>query len=623
MASIFNSLHIGYSGLNTAQVGIDTTSHNIANAESDGYNRQRVITAAVKPLNGLIGNGAEVVALERVFDNFVFDRFTSIASDKEYSDYEKKTLDNLSTYFPEIDGVGVKADLHAYYDMWQTLADNPDNDSIKLALSQQTETLANHIKETQSQVLSLQNQVNEELAVNVAEVNLLAAELAELNRTIDVSESGGMFSANDLRDKRNAIERDLAKLIGSTTNQGLITSNIKIDSSSNQKTGTYSVSVAGFNLVDGSNYHPIHMSQKENPNGFYDLSYKRQDGLLIPLGESLNGGRIGAILDMRGSDIDQKTGEPTNGIIQNAVSQLNALAKGLIETTNNVYAQTPTTRMESNILDIVPSNSIFTSDLNVNEGSFEIIIYDVDGEPVSTRQIDINITTVMTGLPNSNSIQGQIEAQKDDNADSNANNDIDDFITFNWATYVGGDQALELSMDPLAKSRGYTFTIKDVLPDSFLSSGTNFAGALGLNRFFDGDDATNIDLNSKLKSNPTVIAAVRSPSQGDNRVSLDMVQHQFEKFTFDVRNIGYQATTYGMFDIVATEVGTATNSAIIRNETIHTQYNATELEYSSISKVSIDEEMTNLIRYQTSYGAAAKVITTIDQMMQTLLGIKQ
>ncbi|HFB53875.1 MAG TPA: hypothetical protein ENJ67_04005, partial [Sulfurimonas autotrophica] len=53
------------------------------------------------------------------------------------------------------------------------------------------------------------------------------------------------------------------------------------------------------------------------------------------------------------------------------------------------------------------------------------------------------------------------------------------------------------------------------------------------------------------------------------------------------------------------------------------QFNSTELEYNSVSKVSIDEEMTNLIKYQTSYGAAAKVITTVDQMMQTLLGIKQ
>ena len=102
-----------------------------------------------------------------------------------------------------------------------------------------------------------------------------------------------------------------------------------------------------------------------------------------------------------------------------------------------------------------------------------------------------------------------------------------------------------------------------------------------------------------------------------------MVQQQFEDINFKAGSTSYEASVYGMFDIIATEVGTVTNAAISRQETISTQFNAVEMEYFSVSKVSIDEEMTNLIKYQTSYGAAAKVITTIDQMMQTLLGIKQ
>ena len=97
---------------------------------------------------------------------------------------------------------------------------------------------------------------------------------------------------------------------------------------------------------------------------------------------------------------------------------------------------------------------------------------------------------------------------------------------------------------------------------------------------------------------------------------------KFEDINFKVGPTSYESTVYGMFDIIATEVGTAANAAITRSETINTQFNAVELEYASVSQVSIDEEMTNLIKYQTSYGAAAKIITTIDQMMQTLLGIK-
>ena len=97
----------------------------------------------------------------------------------------------------------------------------------------------------------------------------------------------------------------------------------------------------------------------------------------------------------------------------------------------------------------------------------------------------------------------------------------------------------------------------------------------------------------------------------------------FEAYDYEIGDTTFNTTSYGMFDIVATEVGTHTNTAIVRSETVSTQFNAVELEYFSTSKVSIDEEMTNLIKYQTSYGAAAKIITTIDQMMQTLLGIKQ
>ena len=100
-----------------------------------------------------------------------------------------------------------------------------------------------------------------------------------------------------------------------------------------------------------------------------------------------------------------------------------------------------------------------------------------------------------------------------------------------------------------------------------------------------------------------------------------MVQQQFEKYDFSIGQESYNTTTYGMFDIISTFVGISTNAAITKNDTTTTQFNAVELEYNTISKVNVDEELTNLIKYQTSYGASAKVITAIDKMMQTLLGI--
>lgn len=627
MGSLFNTLNIGYSGLSAAQVGVSTTSHNITNAESDGYTRQRVVTAAATPIYsaaGNVGNGTQIMDISRIFDNFVYDRYTGISSDKEYSDFTKGTLEELSTYFPEIDDVGIKSDLKEYYNVWQTFSDNPDNDAMKVALAKQTETLSASITSTQNKIVNLQKSINEQLSVNVKEVNALAEELAGVNKSIEIAEAGDAYTANDLRDKRSSIELRLAKLIGAESHIEKITSNSAIDSSSNEGYGSYTLSVNGFNIVDGGSFHPIHISSDNNPNGFYELSYERQDGVLISMDESIQGGRIGAILDLRGDKrLDDNSGVPSNGVLQQVIDQMDAFANTLIESTNNLYAATSTTKMESNALTLNNTQSLVNSSLNIKKGSFDVVMYDIDGNVTARRTINIDSATSMSGAAGSNSIEGQLSAQGDDNSDGNANNDIDDFLQFNWATYLDGDNAVEFIMDPAYAVKGYAFAIEDNLTNGDFSTGSNFAGALGLNRFFDGSNAKDIDLSFKLKENTTAISAGKSTVTGDNRLAMDMIQQQFEVYDFNVGNAVYKSTVYGMFDVIATEVGVTTNQAILNNQTISAQFNATELEYSSISKVSIDEELTNLIKYQTAYGAASKIITTVDQMMQTLLGIKQ
>jgi len=626
MASIFNALNIGYTGLNAAQVGINTTGHNISNAETDGYTRQRVIQQAATPIHttpGNVGNGVEIDTIKRVFDNFVFDRYTDAYAKKEYSEFEKGTLEQLSSYFPEIDEVGIKADLQEYYNMWQSFSDNPDNEAIKIALTKQTEILSNHIHATRSQVSDLQMQLNDQLKVNIDEVNTLAKKLTEINRSIDTAEAGKIYDANDLRDQRSVIERDLARLIGANAISGQLESNIQIDSSSNMKTGSYTLSINGFNIVDGTSHHPLHISNEHNEAGFYEISYERQDGVLIKMEESITGGKIGALLDLRGGEIDTTSGVPKDGIIQNTVAELDGFAQGLIESTNNIYAAAATSRMDSNIVELDPRDSLMMSKYNLRQGSFQLMVYDIDGNVAASREITIDIATSMTGIAGSNSIEGQINDQVDDNGDGNANNDVDDYINFNWATFATNQNAIEFTMDPLKQSQGYTFSIVDNLADGTHSSGTNFGGAFGLHRFFDGNDASDINISDSIKADPSGIKAGYTPISGDNRIAFDMVQQQFEEISFKVGPTTYDTTAYGMFDVLATNVGIATNSAITRHETANTQFNAAEMEYFSVSKVSIDEEMTNLIKYQTSYGAAAKIITTIDQMMQTLLGIKQ
>ncbi|MCX6062542.1 MAG: flagellar hook-associated protein FlgK [Campylobacterales bacterium] len=620
MGSIFNALHIGYSGLNAAQIGIDTTGHNIANAETEGYTRQRVVTAAATPISidpGQRGNGTQITEIARIFDQFVFNRYTSASQSKDYSDAMTKNLQELSTYFPEIDKVGIKNDLQNYFNSWQSLANNPGNSSLKVDLAQQAQNLTQHINSTRTQITGLQSSLNDQVAVNINEVNRIAEQIAGLNKSINVAESGGLNNANDLRDQRNQLELTMSKLVGSKVTIGQIQSNTGVNSSIAEGNGSYTIQIGGFNIVDGSNFHPIGIESTGNKNGYNDLYYERQDGVKIPFSQNITGGKVGALLELRGSNIGAN-GEFENGFLQETVNNMDTFSKGLIESTNSLYAQSSTSSMKSNLLGFSDKEALLSTGENFKEGTFNVVVYDIDGNVVARRPITINSSTVMdnSGGANvlsdgtGNSIVEQLKAHKDDNADNNALNDINSILTPSFNI----DNTLQIGLNSGFASQGYTFSIED--------NGTNFAGVTGLSRFFDGNSAKNITLNSDIKNDSSQLRAFKSPANGDNQTALDMVGLQFSSVAFNNGTASSNETLYSYFDSLVSKVGTKTNSAILSNNSITAQLNAVKQEYDSIGKVGIDEEMANLIRYQTSYGAAAKVITTIDQMMTTLLGIK-
>jgi len=621
MASIFNALHIGYSGLNAAQVGIDTTGHNIANVDTAGYSRQRVVTAAAYPVSidpGQRGNGTQITEIVRIFDSFVFGRYTSASQNKENSDTLKNNLQTLSTYFPDIEKVGIKADLQSYFDSWQSFANNPSNSALKVALAQQTQTLTQHIQQTRSQVTALQDNLNNQVKMNVDEFNRIGQQIANLNKSISEAEAGGVNNANDLRDQRSQLELTMSNLMGSKVMVGQIESKNVVDSNIAIKQGSYTIQVNGFNIVDGASFHPIGIDNQNNPHGYNDLYYERQDGVRIPFAEKVTGGKVGALLELRGTKIGTN-GEFEDGILQTTLNDLDTFSKGLIESTNNLYAQSATDKMRSNNLPFDNTIPLLSSDQNFKAGTFDIVAYDINGVETARRSITINTATVMDNagalnlLPDGtpNSIVEQLKALKDDNADNNALNDINSIIN---PVFTTPPNMMSLDVKAQFASAGYTYGIED--------HGTNFAGVTGMSRFFDGNSAKNIQLSTALQNDPTLIQGFKSPSLGDNQTALDMVQLQFSSITFQNGQTTSTDTLYGNYDTLVTRIGTKTNSVIQNNATVTAQYNAVKQEQDSISKVGIDEEMANLIRYQTSYGAAAKVITTIDQMMTTLLGIK-
>ena len=624
MASIFNGLHIGYSGLTASQLGINTTGHNISNAESEGYTRQRVVQQSTIPLGtiqpGAQGNGTQVKEITRIHDEFVFGRFRSESENKEFSDFTRQTFEELSTYFPEIENVGIKYDMQEYFNLWGDLSIHPDNQAIKVALAQQTQVFSQDVQETRNQISELQNTLNDQLELAVNDINEIALQISNLNAAITKTESIEGQHANDLRDQRGTLEIALSKLVDATIFEGNLSSNMATSRDIVEKGGDYTINIAGFNIVDGKSFHPIHLESNDNPQGFHSLSYERQDGALMPMGDFINGGRVGAILDLRGTSFDAD-GKLENGQLQEIINQLDGFATGLIEATNNIYAQGSKTSMRSDLISYSPLDEFAKGDINIAQGNFDINIYDPDGNIVASRTININQSTTMDN-GTAQSIIGQIGLNLDDNLDSNATNDVDDILVAAYG-YDGntGQGALNLEIN-LADFPGYTFGIVDQTPTGS-SIGTNFAGALGLSRYFEGNDAKNINLESSLQKDPALIKPNKSPIEGDNSLATDMLQLQFDKIKFNANGVDVEQSVYGYYDALVTDVGTRTNAAITVNDTSNAKYNAVLLSYESISKVNIDEEMVNLIKYQTAYGASAKIITTIDQMMDTLLGLKR
>ena len=302
------------------------------------------------------------------------------------------------------------------------------------------------------------------------------------------------------------------------------------------------------------------------------------------------------------------------------MNSFDVFSKGLIEATNNLYAQTATKSMQSNKLSFSDDQALLSTDENFKAGTFDLVAYDINGNEVGRRSVAINASTVMDNASaanvmsdgvTKNSIAQQLKAQKDDNQDNNSLNDIDDMITANFAK---PSNVFTLAMKANYTASGYTFAIED--------HGTNFAGVTGVNRFFDGNNAKNIELNAELQNNSSLIRAFKGPSAGDNQTALDMVQLQFTSFDFKQSN--NQTTTdtmYGFFDYTVTRIGTKTNAVIASNDTITAQFNAVKQEQDSISKVSIDEEMANLIRYQQAYQAAGKAIQIASTLFDTLLSL--
>ena len=723
--AISTGLNTALTGLKAHQIALDVTSNNISNSSNPDYVREKVVFSnniGINTIPGTVGTGVNIEKIYRLKDTFLFNRYTSSSANFSNLSTQEKYLKEISAYFPDVTDNGLYKDIENFFNAWQTFASNPNDGSVKVDLASKTQILSDNIKTLKEKLIDIQKGINEELNTKVTEANNIIKEIASLNKEIYSIEAGDLKNANELRDKRDALEKRLKELMDvQIYKSGEISANAQGENTSGYEKN-YSISIGGYNILDNSTFKELTIN---SINQNISIGIKQEDLKNVDITKSIKNGEIGGLLSIRGDEFNEN-GEPINGAIGEVLNNLNALASGIIRSVNSLYSYAAQENVETDTLsspNTIPSNltnislntlynqyhilnspikdgniifnyydnegnfdksfeiSISTTDsindvidkinnklnsegiddveaklingqlkfvdtnnkesskllvkddgallfnalnqieymplnkineiklpLPLKNGSFDLVVYNDKGEEIAKRTITIDMDSKDPRFSTIEGILAQINSPNiDDNSDNNLNNDVDDYYK---AEFIGGKFILSKQTDE------NIFIGLD-------NDSADFGGSFGINKFFDGKDASDIRLREEFINDPSLIRASKTPNSGDNTVANEILQLQFKEINFYVNNQTTSNTISGFYRETTAYIATQTQTTSDKKDSFETILNSIEKEYQSLSGVNLDEELINLEKFQRGYQANAKVISTINAMLDALFAIKQ
>ncbi len=212
--SLFHSLGIGAEALFVNRQGLDTTAHNIANAQTEGYSRQRVDLYQREPLvrQGLIiGDGTYVGVISRAHDKHVEKQVNLAASDAGFSKTRNDALLDLESIYNTQTGASLAEELNQFFAAVSELSRNPEELSVRTAVKEQGENLAAAFRRIDSELRRFKEGINEKVKISSYETNQILTNISHLNSQIAEKEVGPRNKANDLRDQRDLLLNKLSE----------------------------------------------------------------------------------------------------------------------------------------------------------------------------------------------------------------------------------------------------------------------------------------------------------------------------------------------------------------------------------------------------------------------------
>lgn len=218
--STFSGLNIARTGMDVSQKAIDLTGHNIANANTEGYTRQRLSTVSVETGTGLTrlatslpetGGGVKVIAIDQIRSKFLDGQYRIALSEQEELKARNESLENMEMLFNEMNSTGMSAQLDDFLSGVEEVSKQPSDLGIRTALVQSAMQITDTFNYLSDRLSELQSGLNSEVADTMVQISELEREITDLNERIYRYENSGQ-SANELRDQLNLKSDELSGL---------------------------------------------------------------------------------------------------------------------------------------------------------------------------------------------------------------------------------------------------------------------------------------------------------------------------------------------------------------------------------------------------------------------------
>lgn len=562
--SLFTSLQVGNNSLIASQLALQVTGNNIANANTEGYIRQRIVlnSAPSQQLGGLtLGLGVQVTAVVQQIDNFLEAQTRSASADLSDAQTREAAYVQLESLLGELNETDLSSSLTRFFNSVQDVLNQPENLAVRNLASLQGATLADDIRRLGARARDVHDDLNTQIVKSADDINRLIGEVARLNIQI-VSTEGGGASRSDavgLRDQRLSVLGELSSLLDVRALE--------------QPDGSVTVVAGNTYLVARGATRDVRVHQASE-DGFLRAEIRVAD-TDAPL--EISSGKLAGLTSSR------------DEILAGFLNQLDGFAGTLAFEFNKVFSSG---QGLTGYGQLTGESSVVDRDAPLDEaglhfspvnGSFQILVR--DKQTGLTRTSDVRIA--LNGLDDDTTLTDLAAAV--DNIDGVS------------ASITGLNQLAMSAEGPN-------------LEFAFANDSSGALAALGLNTFFTGTNAANLQASERIRQDPTKFAASRIGigHDADNAVLLA----DFHNTPLESQNGSSLAEVY---ERLAGETTQAASVARSVAEGFRSFQSTLESQKLAISGVSIDEEAVRMIAFQRAFQASARFIATVADLLDVLV----